>query len=1648
MRYLFLLLTFLSISISKAQFVPTAMPDQEYDINLNGWIANGTINHVETDEVNNKVWMAGDFTSFKHRSYHVDWMDFDRNYPKRVLPNGYASFNKMVSDGNNGYFVVGDFFSIGDSLRDFVAHLDADYQPTAWNVTGWPNQSAFPISDIHVGLNNIYIFTNQRVYVVNKNTGEILNWNITVGSLGGSITSLVEIGNYLYLGGSFQNLTVQTEDISKVGLAQIDITSGNLTAWDAGLSTNGVVFCLEKENNQLFIGGDFTQILGQSRNHLVSTTITTNNLTLNNWNPNPNGLVNDLAISGNKVMVIGLFTTIAGQSRDRIAFMEKNGTNVTAFNPGGGMVPNGFSNRTKAVFHGPNVLFNFYATNVNVAGQNRNYIVAFDTTTMTLLDWNPNPQGYPKISSVYDRFYTMGYLFMNEIPANKIAVFDANSKQLIVSQPQIPVNNSISGLKVSDSKLIFVDNDYLKIYDLNSGVFLTSNSFGGTDMQLLDVNDNYLYLSRVAVNDYDSNGIEINGLRRISLLTFELDTLLRPILSMFSSSSFARNCIIKDSIIYFCGLFDKVNGSPRKGFAGINLNTFVLDSIDLNIQASDLLRMHLIDSLLYIQGDFTSVQNEQRQSLASFNINTWRLTNWHPDWGTLDPSSVNTATFKNNHVYIGSLAGNVFAFPIYDNQLSNFNFGNDASFISEFDNNNQHLLGVGAYIYNPEGFDHNNTFVEICETEHLDIVEIYLGESYTWHGTTYNQTGTYYLTQTNPTGCDSVYILNLNVTDKFYVEHYEATCDSFHWQQTNLTYNQSGYYRDTIYGYIDTIHTLHLTIYPTPQAITFDTIYSIETYSWHGEEYTATGTYTTTVPSTIMCDSLLTLNLVHIPFHYDTTTISTCFTTYAWPQNGETYNESGIYIDTVLTPTNDTIYVLNLSFDPLPIIELTDTLFSSFSTFDFNGTIINQSGLYFDTLLSFQGCDSIVSLNLTVIPPVFDTVQTSACENYFWNITNITYNESGLYQDTVNYPIGDTVHILDLTIESYPELFITDTLESSAGTYNFNGTLLSQVGTYIDTLAASVGCDTIVELTLELRPAFQDTIAVSNCGNYAWPISGLTYSTSGFYVDTIFGITVQDTIRVLDLTIIPNPQLSLTDTLESSIGTYNFNGTLLSQAGIYIDTIAASVGCDTIVELSLVLRPAFQDTIAISNCDSYTWSISGLTYTTSGIYTDTIFGITAQDTIRTLNLTMVPYPQLFVNDTLESLTGSYNFYGTFLTQPGIYGDTIPASIGCDTIVELTLVLRPAYQDTIAISSCSSYAWPISGLIYTSSGLYTDTIFGITVQDTIRVLDLTINNSSTSSITQTACGSFTWTQNNETCTISGTYSDTIQNTNGCDSIVTLNLTIIPIQTLVVSNYTMPATTGNCDGIAQLSFAGNGDFEADIDGGAITFTSSSDYQVEGLCAGIHELIVTDACGATNTSLLIIPSSTNYIFENAFPSEEIIDTVSITIEDCEIDYNSIDTAYIESITVNGTEISVIWNVVDDNGNHLIGSSYRLDNGDGAYFLQLNLYCPTKLNGNVFSIGETILFQGGSISQASIDEYVADFGINIYPNPTNDFIYLNFKSSSLIYELSDAQGRVLSKGLIANNGTISLQNFERGIYYISLNNGIKSVTKSVVKN
>ena len=89
-------------------------------------------------------------------------------------------------------------------------------------------------------------------------------------------------------------------------------------------------------------------------------------------------------------------------------------------------------------------------------------------------------------------------------------------------------------------------------------------------------------------------------------------------------------------------------------------------------------------------------------------------------------------------------------------------------------------------------------------------------------------------------------------------------------------------------------------------------------------------------------------------------------------------------------------------------------------------------------------------------------------------------------------------------------------------------------------------------------------------------------------------------------------------------------------------------------------------------------------------------------------------------------------------------------------------------------ACDSAVW--QGTTFTTSGMYHDTLQTAAGCDSVLTLDLTINNSYNAPIdTLIACDSLVW--QGTTYTASGIYYDSLQTLSGCDSILILDLTII-------------------------------------------------------------------------------------------------------------------------------------------------------------------------------------------------------------------------------------------------------------------------------
>jgi gliding motility-associated-like protein len=110
-----------------------------------------------------------------------------------------------------------------------------------------------------------------------------------------------------------------------------------------------------------------------------------------------------------------------------------------------------------------------------------------------------------------------------------------------------------------------------------------------------------------------------------------------------------------------------------------------------------------------------------------------------------------------------------------------------------------------------------------------------------------------------------------------------------------------------------------------------------------------------------------------------------------------------------------------------------------------------------------------------------------------------------------------------------------------------------------------------------------------------------------------------------DSVILTNLQYSptLTSIVNQNIcsgSSYNFNGTLLSAEGIFTDTLSAIGGCDSVVILALYINPPLTTNVNASICEGESYAFNGSSLTESGIYVDSLSTASGCDSLVILEL--------------------------------------------------------------------------------------------------------------------------------------------------------------------------------------------------------------------------------------------------------------------------------------------------------------------------------------------------------------------------------------------------------------------------------------------
>lgn len=510
------------------------------------------------------------------------------------------------------------------------------------------------------------------------------------------------------------------------------------------------------------------------------------------------------------------------------------------------------------------------------------------------------------------------------------------------------------------------------------------------------------------------------------------------------------------------------------------------------------------------------------------------------------------------------------------------------------------------------------------ESKNVSICE---GESYNYQGRTYSEAGSYDFTYSTALGCDSIFTLNVNILNT--IEY-----------QTNAVICQG------------------------------------EALEFHGRNLEQPGIYTETLSGINGCDSLVIMELAVLEPVQTNLDISLCEGT-EYTLGNHNYREAGNYQES-FTATNgcDSIVTLQLSYLPHTSAVIAHDLCQG-EVFQFQNRDYQEAGQYIHILQSSNGCDSVITLELSVLNPVFEEFNTTVCEGETYQLGSRTLGETGTYEE-VFQAVNSCDSIVRVHLEVMPEILVQNEAEICPGeSYQLGNRTLNEAGQYLEYFQAANGCDSIVDLRLNVldNPFFSFRTEI--CEGTFFQYHDSRYSDPGHYVQTLSNSHGCDSIIEFYLDVMPLAETFLSEEIcegeQFTIGLENF-----FRSGDYQAVLRGSNGCDSIVHLKLDVHPQAETNLYSRICEGAEYQMAGRVLTQSGYYTEILS--TSEGCDSTVNLNLDVVPQIHSTNYHRICEGdSLLIAGTYRYRAGVFQEALFSSAGCDSVVEHHLEVLPKIE---------------------------------------------------------------------------------------------------------------------------------------------------------------------------------------------------------------------------------------------------------------------------------------------------------------------------------------------------------------------------------
>ena len=1012
------------------------------------------------------------------------------------------------------------------------------------------------------------------------------------------------------------------------------------------------------------------------------------------------------------------------------------------------------------------------------------------------------------------------------------------------------------------------------------------------------------------------------------------------------------------------------------------------------------------------------------------------------------------------------------------------------------------------------------------------------GASYQWssgqttQSISVNTPGNYSVTVTNNNGCSGSSSQDVTMMEQAVVSGNTHICQG---ESTTLSVSGTG-----TYTWSTGSHASSITV-STPNN------YSVTVSLPNGCSSTAVANVTvgtTPTPSilgnTVICQG------------QSTTLTANGGTSYVW-SNASTNSsinvgQSGVY---TVTATNaegcSNTANVTVTVNPLPIVNITGN--SSFcqgdnvtltatgaSTYVWSNASTNASitvsnaGTYTVTGTNANGCSNTATKAVSVNPTYIIPLTHSICQGESYNFYGQNITTAGTYTHTLQTVNGcDSIITLTLTVKNLPTPSIlgntvicqgqSTTLTANGGTSyvwsnaSTNSSItVSQSGVYTVIATNAEGCSNTanVTVTVNLLPNVNITgnssfcqrdnvtLTATGASTYLWnnasTNASITVNNAGTY--TVTGTNVNGCSNTATKTVTVNPTYNVALTQDMCEGeSYNFYGQNITTAGTYTHTLQTVNGCDSVLTLTVTMKSLPTATITGNTtlCEgenttltanggaTYVWSNastnSSINVSQSGVYTVTATNAEGCSNTANVTVTVNPLPNVSIggdnsfcqgdNVTLTATGANTYVWGNTSTNASItvsnagnYTVTGTDANGCSNTATKTITVNPTYNVPLTHSMCEGESYNFYGQNITTSGTYTHTLQTINGCDSVLTLTVTLKTlpptaitgnttlceGESTTLTATGGTSYIWsnaaTTNSINVSQSGVYTVTATNAEGCSNTANVTVTVNPLPTITIDGNTTvcagSSTTLTASGANTYSWS-TGDNTASVNIDAfgvysVTGTSSeSCSNTASVTVLVSQLPVitisgeTDICTGESTTLMANGGET-YLWSDGTTSNTV--TVSMAGTYQVIGYNAAGCNAMASATVN------VWQPAT--------SEFSVECPDSCYTWNGQEYCTSG------DYTQTLQTVHGCDSVVTLHLTIT-VGINdhdgfdfmVYPNPTTGVVNVqitNHNSPITEFHVYDAFGKLIRMvdGVGANNysplqaAQIDLSHYAAGVYFV----------------